>query len=452
MGHQEEFHSFSSGAPGSSYRVARAVELLRCPHWVLPRAEAVSSRSQPDPSTGVLTASAFRRAVSDCGRDSGGARDGASLAVLSIKLDRLGDICGGRGKETADRVIQAAAERLVGCVRAQDCVSHAGGGHFRVLLCPLGTAELAASLADKVCHVLRLPFTIAHQRLAVSASVGIGLWSQDGGTAEAVIAQADACMRRATNPGDGYRFDDAGLTASLTRLNGLTDDPRIALERGEFELHYQPRVALPDDRVVSAEALIRWPHPLHGNIPPSAFIPVAESTGFIHELGAWILERACSQAATWQAQCGTAIPVSVNVSGRQLEHPGFPELVRRTLERTGLAPNRLELEITESTLMHRPADVTEALERIRFLGVRTSLDDFGTGYSSLAYLHRFPLDTLKIDRTFINDVLSPEYSGVLLRSIVDLAHALGLLVVVEGVETPKQRGIVEAQGGDEMQG
>lgn len=412
----------------------------------------MSSRVRHDPLTGLLTEPAFRRAVSGCVRTGARTSGASSLAVLSIELDRLVDVCGLPGTPAADAAIRAAAERLVGCVRTQDRVARTQAGRFQVLLCPLGTPELAASLADKICQVLRLPFMIEGQRVELSASIGVGLYPRDRQTAAGVIAQAEACMDRAAQEGDAYRFLDAtSRCVSPTRTSELADDPGHALREGQFELHYQPRLSLENERVVSAEALIRWLHPVHGYIPPSAFIPVTEATGFIWELGAWILERACTQGAEWQRR-NVSTRVSVNVSGRQLEHPEFPELVKRTLDKTGLAPERLELEITESALMRRPGDVTGLLERLRFHGVRTALDDFGTGYSSLAYLQSFPLDLLKIDRSFIHGVPSAIQSGVLLRSIVDLAHALGLRVVAEGVETNAQRAAVKAQGADEIQG
>lgn len=408
--------------------------------------------SNHDDETGLLNDEAFRAAVGDCTCLAETLEGRTSLAVLSIKLDRVVEVEQARGPDILDGMVQAAAERLNGCVRAGDLISRTGRAQFRILLQPLHNAELAASIAEKVCRTLSLPYTVQRTRLHMSASVGIGLFPHDSDNVDRLIERADHALKHALVLGDSFQFDDQSLSASLGQLTENDDDPRDALYNGEFEVYYQPRVDLLNNKVCSAEALIRWHHPIRGLVPPNEFIPLAESTGLIHELGAWVLDQACQQALAWQTLGNDAIAISVNVSGRQLDHPDFPEMVDRILERTGLPPNMLELEITESTIMRRPDDVAHILHRIRRSGVTIALDDFGTGHSSLAYLRHFPLDTLKIDRSFILDLSGPDQNVVLLRSIVDLAHALGLHVVAEGVETEAQLAILRAHQCDEIQG
>lgn len=405
-----------------------------------------------DPRTGLLNGHGFRDLVTDCVRERRRMDNPAGAAILSIHLDRLMEQDVFESRPAAERLIQAAGERLHGCVRAGDRVSRSEDGRYRVLLAPLHTAELAASIADKICQVLRIPFTLEGRSIELSASIGISLLPHDGESTDQLIRQADRCMETALVTGNCYQFSDRGLAVSSDCPSATDADPREALLKDQFELHYQPRVNLRTGEVNSAEALIRWPHPVRGMIPPPAFIPLAESTGLIHELGAWVLDRACSQAAAWQADGAAPLRVSVNVSGRQLDHPEFPALVERILDRSGLPPALLELEITESAIMRRPEDVTTTLHRIRTTGVRIALDDFGTGHSSLAYLQRFPLDTLKIDRSFIHGLSMPADNVVLLRSIVDLAHALNLHVVAEGVETEDQRRLLRHHDCDEIQG
>lgn len=405
-----------------------------------------------DPGTGLLTTVAFYGQVADGIRGKQDPDEPAGLAVLSVHLDRLLEQEQAHGRETATLIARAAAERLNGCVREGDMVSLAETGRFRILLDPLQSPELAASLAEKVCQVLRMPFAAHQHQITLSASVGISLYPHDSATADGLIRLSDRCMQMALTAGDSYQFNERGLAASLGGAESIEDGPRHALHTGQFELHYQPRVDLETGRVRAGEALIRWPHPLRGMIPPSAFIPMAESTGLIHEIGAWTLDRACSDARRWQEEMDAPVGVSVNVSGRQLDHPDFPLLVERILERTGLSPQLLELELTESAIMRRPDDATVTLHRLRSLGVQIALDDFGTGHSSLAYLRRFPLDVLKIDRSFVHDLSAGDGNAVLLRSIIDLAHALQLRVVAEGVETPEQRRILTEHGCDEIQG
>lgn len=412
----------------------------------------MSSRMNIDPETGLLTEAAFNLILAESIQSRKESKNTAFIAVLSIQLDRFLEFEESLDTDTAERLVQATAERLNGCVRTKDRVCRVDGAHFRVLVDPLHSTELAASIADKICQVLRLPYTVGKHFFSLSASVGISVYPHDSRLANTLTRQADHCMGHALMAGDRFQFNDRGLTTSLGRFSELEDDPREALNNNQFELHYQPRVDLGADEVISTEALIRWRHPVHGLIPPGEFIGLAESTGLIHELGAWVLDEACTQLARWQVDGFRSIRMSINVSGRQLDHPDFPGLVERVLARTGIAAELLELEITESAIMRRPAEVADTLTRIRDLGVRIALDDFGTGQSSLAYLRRFPLDTLKIDRSFILDISAPDPNVVLLRSIIDLAHALNLRVVAEGVETTDQRETLNTQGCDEIQG
>jgi diguanylate cyclase (GGDEF)-like protein len=410
-----------------------------------------------DPDTGLLTEAGFLAAVAAKMRTHKSDRGAFALAVLSIQFDHLPGLRRERGTDFSRtdfgrQLIQATAERLIGCIRTHDLAARAHGTHFHVLLEPLNNPEVAASIAHKICAILRRPFAIQGHVVNTSACVGISLFPNDGADAATLVTRADRALHHARSAGDRFQFDDHSLEAALGYAVELDDNPRDALHRGEFELYYQPRIHLTRGTTVSAEALIRWQHPTRGTVSPNDFIPLAESTGLIHEIGVWVLEQACRQAAEWIATKHMPVRVSVNVSGRQLDDPDFPEVVGNALARAGLPSELLELEITESAIMRHPDDVADTLRRIRATGVSIALDDFGTGYSSLAYLRRFPLDTLKLDRSFVLDLADMRENIVLLRSIVQLAHGLGLRVVAEGVETAAQFDIVRSQGCDEIQG
>ncbi len=405
-----------------------------------------------DRETGLLNATAFQERVDAHALACATERGHSLLAVLSIELQRLDEMAHSGGEAMRLGIVRSAAERLNGCVRTGDIIARTGRNRFRVLVDPLHSPEIAASIAHKICQTLQLPIIRDGTRVRVSGAVGISILSPGNTDPRRLIAGADEAVKQARANGEAFSFAESAHNTSSCHRVDLQENPREALAREEFTLHYQPRIDVATQRTVSGEGLLRWQHPDHGRISPSDFIPLIESTGLIHDVGAWVLDRACCQVANWQAMGFRPVGVSVNVSGRQLDHPDFPDMVAHVLNRTGLAPEMLELEITESAIIRRTEEVADTLRRIRDTGVRIALDDFGTGYSSLVYLRKLPLDTVKVDRAFILDVANDRGNIVLLRSIVELTHALGLRVVAEGVETSEQFDVVRRQGCDEVQG
>lgn len=377
---------------------------------------------------------------------------GHELALMAVHVDGLSGTGRTHGRRVADLLVRSAAERLTGCVRTTDRVARRGRHEFTVLVDPLSAPEVAASVATKICNVMARGFAIEGHELPAAATVGIVLCPQDGLDAGMLAERLDATLARARQGGDGYRFDDGRRAFGVEAVADAVRDPREGLERGQFEVLFQPRIALASGEITGAEALLRWTHPTEGQIGPDEFIPVAETTDLIHDIGHHVLETACTRACAWRPDGAVRRRVSVNVSGRELDRADFPERTRRILEATGLEPDRLELEITESALMRRPADAARNLSALREMGVRLALDDFGTGYSSLAYLRNFPLDVLKIDRSFVADIAHNDTGRVLFRSIVGLAHGLELEVVAEGVETRAQLDTLRELGCDEVQG
>jgi len=373
-------------------------------------------------------------------------------AILFLDLDRFKLVNDTMGHDVGDLLLKAAAERITGCVRDTDVVARLGGDEFAIIMPSLEDTQVAASLARKICRTLARPFTFRGQTVYVTASIGISCHPDDGHDIGALMKHADTAMFRAKERGDSHRFYEPGMEAVVTRQMEIENDLRGALEGDEFAVLYQPRVSLGSGRAVAMEALLRWNPPERGPVSPADFIPLAEANGLIHEIGLWVLEQACRQTYSWLQQGFPPLHVSVNVSGRQLEHPAFPEQVLAVLERTGLPADLLELEITESAIMQRPEEASRMLGGLREHGIRISLDDFGTGYSSLAYLQRFPLDMLKLDRSFVGDIEGTSSGRVLIRGIVALAHALGLRVVAEGVETRDQAEFMRGEQCDEIQG
>ncbi len=315
--------------------------------------------------------------------------------------------------------------------------------------------EEATTIADRIHESLRNPVRLGEHEVVTSASIGIAASSRKYERPEQVLRDADLAMYRAKTRGKSRHeiFDGDMHHHMLARLE-LESDLRGALDRNELSLYYQPIVSLDDGSIVAFEALLRWEHPERGMISPSIFVPIAEETGMVVPIGYWTLETACRQMTEWEALLPTDRTVSmhVNLSGRQFRQPDLVDQVRAVLNRTGLEPNRLGLEISESVVMENAAAAAEMLEQLRSIGVQLQIDDFGTGYSSLSYLHRFPIDTLKIDRSFIRQMLSDKRNAEIVRSIVALAHELGMQVIAEGVETPEHLAKLRALGCERAQG
>jgi diguanylate cyclase (GGDEF)-like protein/PAS domain S-box-containing protein len=379
-------------------------------------------------------------------------RSGQRLAVLYLDLDRFKPVNDSFGHSAGDRLIQDVAERLRTCLREGDTVARLGGDEFTLLLPGVSQVVDVARVAEKVLDTLRLPFQIEGREIFATASIGISLYPEDGRDVETLIKNADAAMYRAKQQGrDNYQLYAPALNATALERLALENDLRHALAKGELVIHYQPVVDLTTGRVQAMEALLRWRHPELGLLPPSEFISLAEVTGLIIPFGPWILRTACAQTHEWQEAGHAELGVAVNLSARQFQHPDLVAQVRRALEETKLEPAFLELEITESSAMHGEAAV-HSLRELKALGVRITIDDFGTGYSSLSYLRRFPIDTLKIDRSFIADITHDPDDAAIATAVIALAHTLKLRVVAEGVETDEQVAFLSARRCDHAQG
>ena len=376
---------------------------------------------------------------------------GESVAVLFLDLDRFKNVNDTLGHEIGDKLLKAVAQRLRQSVRNVDSVARLGGDEFTIVLNNVdGTS--AAVAAQHICQTLSTPFDIDGNDIFVTTSVGISLYPIDGKDVNTLLKHADTAMYRAKKTKNSFQFFEAAMEQSISEHVRLENDLRRALERNEMEVYYQPQARLDNGHIVGMEALIRWNHPSRGLVSPIEFIPLAEETGLINPLGDWVLRTACDQVQTWIKAGLPHIKVAVNISVHQLMQKNFAAIVEKTLAASGLAPDLLELEITESTLMEHAQDTLEALHRLRDLGIRLSIDDFGTGYSSLAYLKRFPVDIIKIDRSFVRDICEDADDAAIVTGIIALAHSLRLEVVAEGVETEAQLSFLREKSCDLMQG
>ena len=375
------------------------------------------------------------------------------VGVLLLDLDRFKVVNDTLGHGQGDELLRMVADRLTGCVRAGDTVSRLGGDEFLVALAEVAEFDDVGLMAKRIRDKLAVPFPLAAHELRVTASMGISLYPKDGQDVDTLICHADIAMYRSKEEGgDTFRFFAQEMNQRVQGTLKLEADLRQALERKEFLLHYQPKVDIASGRIIGCEALVRWQPPDRGPVSPGAFIPLAEETGLIVPLGAWVLQEACTQARTWQDAGLPFGKVAVNLSARQFRQSGLIDEVRCALEKAGLEPAALELEITESMIMHDPARAAETMRQLRDLGIGLCLDDFGTGYSSLNYLRRFPVDYLKIDRSFIFDATTDPSGAAVARSIVAIAHSLGIGAVAEGVESWAQFDFLAESRCDALQG
>ncbi|MYM98449.1 EAL domain-containing protein [Duganella vulcania] len=381
------------------------------------------------------------------------AADGRQVAVLFMDLDRFKYVNDNLGHDVGDRLLQAVAQRVRQTVRADDAVARLGGDEFTVVLNELDSPAAAATAAHNIVRVLSAPFPIDGHDIFVTASVGIAMYPHDGGDVATLVKHADSAMYRAKRTNSGFQFYEASMEHSISEHVRLESDLRRAMEQQhQLEVYYQPQASLCNGKIIGMEALVRWCHPTRGMIPPVDFIPLAEETGLINPLGDWVLRTACAQLQQFLAAGLPPMRVAVNLSVRQLLQKDFAASVEAVLADTGLPPQLLELEITESTLMENAQDTLAALHRLHSLGVRLSIDDFGTGYSSLSYLKRFPVDIIKIDRSFVRDVPQDADDAAIISAIIALAHSLRLEVVAEGVETAAQLQFLKGRECDLMQG
>jgi diguanylate cyclase (GGDEF)-like protein/PAS domain S-box-containing protein len=380
------------------------------------------------------------------------ARNGTQLALLFIDLDRFKTINDSLGHRVGDELLKQVAERLARCVRMEDTLARLGGDEFVVLLQGLGDSQVASQVARKVLKLLARPYLIEGHQLSTSCSIGISLYPTDGTDAQTLMKNADAAMYHAKERGRGnYQYFSADLHSRAVERLSIETALRRALERDEFELHYQPQVRMGDSKVVGMEALLRWNHPEEGLLAPGRFIRIAEESGLIVPLGEWALDAACARMRAW-LDAGLKPPrLAVNVSVGQLSR-SFVRSVGRILQAHRIDGAQLELEMTESLLMQHVDENVKLLQRLGDLGVQVALDDFGTGYSSLAYLKKFPIDALKIDRTFVRDIVEDPDDSAITAAVVSIGHHMQLRVVAEGVETAEQLAILQSMGCDEYQG
>jgi diguanylate cyclase (GGDEF)-like protein/PAS domain S-box-containing protein len=385
-------------------------------------------------------------------------RHGHPLAIMFLDLDLFKRINDSLGHGVGDQVLVETAGRISHCIREGDTVARLGGDEFTILLPELDHLEDAAKLAERVIGHVKQPFMVDDHELYVTTSIGIAVYPEDGATVEALIKNADTAMYRAKDLGrNSFQLYTPAMNArSFERLT-MESALRHALVRDEFRLVYQVKVDADDGRMSGVEALVRWHHPEMGLVSPADFIPLAEAMGVISDIGEWVLRTACRQCKHWLDLGLPPVRIAVNVSAQQFVETDVPEVVARALRETGLPPQYLELELTETVLMQRVDEVVGVLRALRAMGVRISIDDFGTGYSSLSYLKRMPIDALKVDRSFVNDIFDEnsrvtEDGAEIVSTIINLAHNLKLKAIAEGVETPEQAEFLRSKGCDEVQG
>lgn len=411
----------------------------------------VEQLAHHDTLTGLVNRAAMAQRLTQLLREA--ERRAFRVGILFLDLDKFKRINDSLGHAAGDQVLQQAAERLRMCVRASDLVARFGGDEF-VILASLENADFAVELlGERILNAFEAPFLIAGQTFRLNINVGVALYPRDGTEAGSLLKHADMALYAAKEEGRGglcFFVPDMGqrIVDRITLEEGL----QRALANSEFVLDYQPQLDIQTGVLVGAEALIRWEDPVRGRIPPGDFIPLAESSGMIVEIGRWALREACHQAAVWQ-RTGTGVTrIAVNISARQFEQADFVELVAEVLRETGLPPATLELELTESVFVSNTDDALESMRRIKALGVQLALDDFGTGYSSLAYLSRMPIDVIKIDRSFVQAALNDDSARSIVRAILALAWGLERRTIAEGVETFEQFEMLREAGCHEIQG
>lgn len=376
------------------------------------------------------------------------------VAILFIDLDRFKEVNDTLGHGVGDQLLQVVAERLTLCLRSCDSVARLGGDEFVVLLPGINERECVGDIARKLLAELSRPVMLEGREVFTSASIGISVWPADGDTVVTLFKNADTAMYHAKEQGrNTYCFYSPEM--HLTSLEQLTmsGDLRYAVERGELQLYYQPQVSFRSGGLIGVEALLRWVHPCLGMVSPDRFIPLAEETGLIVPIGAWVLNEACRQIVAWIGQGLPALRIAVNISPKQFREPAFVETVRTVLQQTGLPPHLLELELTEGMLIENITQTKLTLHALKEMGVTLAIDDFGTGYSSLSYLKHFPIDRLKIDKSFVQEIA--EKSGdaaAIVEAVVALGHSLKLTVIAEGVEQQDQVDFLYRRKCDELQG
>jgi diguanylate cyclase (GGDEF)-like protein len=380
-------------------------------------------------------------------------RSGTHLAIMFMDVDRFKVINDSLGHDVGDELLRQVADRLRIRSRESDMVARMGGDEFAVLMEDPKTMMDVSTCAQRLVDEMSAPYVLREKNCRVTISIGISIFPSDGNDALALLKAADVAMYRTKETGrNNYLFYSPMMNVHTLERLELESDMRQALERGEFLLHYQPQVELATGMITGIEALLRWQHPLRGIVAPSDFISLAEETGLIVPIGEWVLATACTRTKAWQDQGLAGLKVAVNLSARQFADPMLLPKLTRIIQESGIEPSSLELEITESLVMSHGEGAAAVLESLKTLGVQIAMDDFGTGYSSLGYLKRFPIDSIKVDRSFVRDIATDSDDRKITRAIIAMAHSMSLTVIAEGVETAEQLKFLQAQRCDAVQG
>ena len=380
-------------------------------------------------------------------------RHGYRIAVLFMDLDRFKHVNDSLGHDVGDQLLQAVARRLERCVRESDTVGRQGGDEFVAVLSELDTPENAGIGAAKLLAALTLPYHIGPHDLIVPVSIGVSIYPDDGDDAETLVNNADTAMYHAKENGrNNYQFFKQEMNIRASERQFIEGGLRVALERNEFALHYQPKIDLGSGAITGVEALLRWKHPERGFIPPAQFVPIAEDTGLILPIGHWVLSEACRQSREWIDAGFAPVPMAVNISAVEFRSKDFVESVRTILRESKLDPHCLELELTESVLMKHAESTVSMLKALKEIGVQLTVDDFGTGYSSLSYLRQFPIDALKVDQSFVHEISSRADDAAIVSAVISMGNSLKKRVIAEGVETREQLDFLTAEGCEEAQG
>jgi diguanylate cyclase len=403
-----------------------------------------------DSLTGLPNWLLFRERLAQAVADTG--RPERAIAVAVLDLDHFSSLNHSLGHGAGDWLLSEVARRVGSVLRPGDLLARLGSDEFVVLIDSLAARVDAETVTRNILAELHEPFSINGADVSVRPSIGVSVWPDDGRRVDDLLAHAEVAMALAKERGGEVQFFQRGMTDSMHERLALENDLRRGLAAGEFELSFQPVISAKTGRIITAEALLRWRHPLRGVIGPSSFIPLAEESGLMIPLGEWVIREACRYAAAWQLNNGSQIRLAVNLSATQFRHQNLVEVIRSALAAENLDARCLEIELTESAVMTNPEESVGVLKQLRKMGVTVAVDDFGTGYSSLSYLRRFPIDKLKIDRSFVRDLATSRTDESIVRAIISLAHSVGLQVVAEGVETEEQLRCVRALGCDHWQG
>ena len=389
----------------------------------------------------------FTRAVEQADRRN------QTLGLMFLDLDHFKEINDTLGHLMGDKLLVCIAERLKSCVRSIDFIARLGGDEFVIILDDIKTSKIATNIAEKILSALSNPVDLANTEVFISSSIGITLFPDDGDNVNDLLKHADVAMYKAKDLGrNNFQFYTSELNTKIIQAIDIKNDLRGAIGRNELTLYYQPKISIIDNKIIGAEALLRWHHPVRGMVPPNDFIPIAEQSGLIIDIGQWVIREAIKQTKKWQQTLLPDFSMAINLSVKQFHNRDLIEFIETELGHSGVNASTIELEITESLLMEKSDQEQDILKELSEKGFKISMDDFGTGYSSLSYLKRFTIDVLKIDRSFISDVMSNPDDAEIVKAIIVMAHALKLTVVAEGVESEAQLGFLKQLKCDQSQG